>query len=60
MIRIIAAVEVGGAHVEETLLLQEVHDDQPRPVAVGQQAEHSVQGQAGDLERGLLVNRGIY
>ena len=60
MVWIVAAVEVGCAHVEQALLLHKVHDDEAGAVPVGQQAEGSVQSQARDLKSCLQVNSGVF
>ena len=58
MERIIAAIEIGSSHVEKTFVLDIVNNHQARAIAVGQEAELGVDGDAADLRGSLAIDPG--
>ena len=58
MERIIAAVEIGGAHVEKTFVLNVVNNHKSGTVSVGQEAELGVDGDTTNLRRSLAIHPG--
>ena len=58
MERIIAAIEIGGAHVEKTFVLNIVNNHQSRAVSIGEKAKGGVDGDTTNLRRSLAIDPG--